>query len=58
MPELENLTLLIALTCAITAPLALTADLHQTARVWHFYAADAVVWMPQGALFYRSLPAS
>lgn len=51
MPELENLTLLIALTCAITAPLALTADLHQTARVWHFYAADAVVWMPRGALF-------
>ena len=32
--DLENLTLLIALTCAITAPLALTADLHQTARVW------------------------
>ena len=27
--DLENLTLLIALTCAITAPLALTADLHR-----------------------------
>ncbi len=43
-PELENMTLLIALTCAITAPLALTADLHQTARVWHFLCfSDAVV---------------
>lgn len=52
MPELENLTLLIALTCAITAPLALTADLHQTARVWHFYAYPTPwSWMPWGALF-------
>lgn len=51
-PELENLTLLIALTCAITAPLALTADLHQTARVWHFYAYPTPwSWMPWGALF-------
>lgn len=52
LPELENLTLLIALTCAITAPLALTADLHQTARVWHFYAWPTPwSWMPWGALF-------
>ena len=51
-PELENLTLLLALTCAITAPLALTADLHQTARVWHFYAYPTPwSWMPWGALF-------
>lgn len=51
-PQLENLTLLIALTCAITAPLALTADLHQTARVWHFYAYPTPwSWMPWGALF-------
>ncbi|CEJ67218.1 MULTISPECIES: tetrathionate reductase subunit TtrC [Citrobacter] len=51
-PELENLTLLIALTSAITAPLALTADLHQTARVWHFYAFPTPwSWMPWGALF-------
>ncbi|MDH8147131.1 tetrathionate reductase subunit TtrC [Klebsiella pneumoniae] len=49
---LENLTLLIALTCAITAPLALTADLHQTARAWHFYAYPTPwSWMPWGALF-------
>lgn len=51
-PELERLTLLIGLTCAITAPLALTADLHQTARVWHFYAWPTPwSWMPWGALF-------
>ena len=50
--DLENLTLLIALTCAITAPLALTADLPQTARVWHFYAYPTPwSWMPWGALF-------
>lgn len=43
---------MIALTCAITAPLALTADLHQTARVWHFYAYPTPwSWMPWGALF-------
>lgn len=49
---LERLTLLIALTCAITAPLALTADLHQTARFWHFYAYPTPwSWMPWGALF-------
>lgn len=58
MPELENLTLLIALTCAITAPLALTADLHQTARVWHFYARRRRGPDAPGALFYHSLPAS
>lgn len=56
-PELENLTLLIALTCAITAPLALTADLHQTARVWHFYAFPTPwSWMPWGRYFYRCSP--
>ena len=49
---LERLTLLIGLTCAIAAPLALTADLHQTARVWHFYAWPTPwSWMPWGALF-------
>lgn len=34
--HLERAALFIGLTCAITAPLALTADLHQTARFWHF----------------------
>lgn len=31
--RLENITLIITLTCVITAPLALTTDLHQPARV-------------------------
>lgn len=50
--RLQRLCLFIALTCAITAPLALTADLHQTARFWHFYAWPTPwSWMPWGALF-------
>jgi len=50
--QLQRLCLFIALTCAITAPLALTADLHQTARFWHFYAWPTPwSWMPWGALF-------
>lgn len=49
---LEGISLFIALTCAITAPLALAADLHQPARVWHFYAWPTPwSWMPWGALF-------
>lgn len=48
----ERICLFIALTCGITAPLALTADLHQTARFWHFYAWPTPwSWMPWGALF-------
>ncbi|SUC40028.1 tetrathionate reductase subunit C [Proteus mirabilis] len=35
-PRLEAVAVFIAVTAGITAPLALTADLHQTARVWHF----------------------
>ncbi|HGM7196709.1 TPA: tetrathionate reductase subunit TtrC [Serratia marcescens] len=50
--HLERMALFIGLTCAITAPLALTADLHQTARFWHFYAYPTPwSWMPWGALF-------
>lgn len=57
--SLERLTLLIGLTCAIAAPLALTADLHQTARVWHFYAWPTPwSWMPWGALFLPLFTAS
>lgn len=49
--KLERLCVFIALTCGITAPLALTADLHQTARFWHFYAWPTPwSWMPWGAL--------
>lgn len=48
----ERVCLFIALTCGVTAPLALTADLHQTARFWHFYAWPTPwSWMPWGALF-------
>ncbi|KNC89754.1 tetrathionate reductase subunit TtrC [Trabulsiella odontotermitis] len=48
---LERTCLFIALTCGITAPLALLADLHQPARVWHFYAWPTPwSWMPWGAL--------
>ncbi|MEH4660102.1 tetrathionate reductase subunit TtrC [Phytobacter diazotrophicus] len=48
----ERICLFLALTCGITAPLALTADLHQTARFWHFYAWPTPwSWMPWGALF-------
>lgn len=50
--QFERVCLFIALTCGITAPLALTADLHQTARFWHFYAWPTPwSWMPWGALF-------
>ncbi|MDC0726269.1 tetrathionate reductase subunit TtrC [Phytobacter diazotrophicus] len=48
----ERICLFLALTCGIVAPLALTADLHQTARFWHFYAWPTPwSWMPWGALF-------
>lgn len=50
--KVERVCLFLALTCGITAPLALTADLHQTARFWHFYAWPTPwSWMPWGALF-------
>ena len=48
----ERVCLFLALTCGIAAPLALTADLHQTARFWHFYVWPTPwSWMPWGALF-------
>ena len=51
--QYERVCLFIALTCGITAPLALTADLHQTARFWHFYAWPTPwSWMPWG-MFVR-----
>jgi len=50
--RLEGITLFITLTCAIVAPLAVTADLHQPERVWHFYAWPTPwSWMPWGAVF-------
>ncbi|MDX7019347.1 NrfD/PsrC family molybdoenzyme membrane anchor subunit, partial [Klebsiella aerogenes] len=50
-PRLEAVAVFIAVTAGITAPLALTADLHQTARVWHFYAYPTPwSWMAWGSL--------
>lgn len=50
--RLEMLAVFISITLGIAAPMALTADLHQTARVWHFYAYPTPwSWMPWGALF-------
>ncbi|HEI6966410.1 tetrathionate reductase subunit TtrC [Yersinia enterocolitica] len=49
---LEFPALMIAVTAVIVAPLALNADLHQPARVWHFYAHFTPwSWMSWGSLF-------
>lgn len=49
--RLEMIAVFIAITMGITAPLALTADLHQTARVWHFYAYPTPwSWMAWGSV--------
>ncbi|CNH49703.1 tetrathionate reductase subunit C [Yersinia massiliensis] len=49
---LEFAALMIAVTSVIVAPLALNADLHQPARVWHFYAHFTPwSWMSWGSLF-------
>ena len=49
--RLEMVSAFIAITMGITAPLALTADLHQTARVWHFYAYPTLwSWMWWGSV--------
>lgn len=49
--RLEMIAVFITITMGITAPLALTADLHQTARVWHFYAHPTIwSWMWWGSV--------
>lgn len=49
--RLEVVAVFIAITMGITAPMALTADLHQTARVWHFYAYPTPwSWMAWGSV--------
>lgn len=51
-PKSELIALLVALSFAIVAPIALTADLHQPGRVWHFYAYLANwSWMAWGSIF-------
>lgn len=48
----EFIAITIALSCAIVAPIALTADLHQPSRIAHFYLhPTAWSWMAWGALF-------
>lgn len=50
--QAELIALVVALSFAIVAPIALTADLHQPGRVWHFYAYLATwSWMAWGSLF-------
>ncbi|MFA3761454.1 tetrathionate reductase subunit TtrC [Yersinia sp. 2544 StPb PI] len=49
---LEFAALMLAVTAVVVAPLALNADLHQPARVWHFYAHFTPwSWMSWGSLF-------
>ncbi|EKT62296.1 tetrathionate reductase subunit TtrC [Providencia burhodogranariea] len=49
--RLEMIAIFISITMGITGPLALTADLHQTARVWHFYAHPTLwSWMWWGSV--------
>ncbi|WP_145543629.1 tetrathionate reductase subunit TtrC [Yersinia frederiksenii] len=50
--QLEFAALMLAVTAVVVAPLALNADLHQPARVWHFYAHFTPwSWMSWGSLF-------
>lgn len=50
--QAELIALIVALSFAIVAPVALTADLHQPGRVWHFYAYLASwSWMAWGSIF-------
>ncbi len=47
-----RMTLLVLLSSAIVAPVALLADLHQPGRFWHFYTHFTPwSWMSWGALF-------
>lgn len=49
--RLEMIAMFISITMGITGPLALTADLHQTARVWHFYVYPTLwSWMWWGSV--------
>ncbi|CFR04969.1 tetrathionate reductase subunit TtrC [Yersinia kristensenii] len=50
--QLEFAALMLAVTTVVVAPLALNADLHQPARVWHFYAYFTPwSWMSWGSIF-------
>ncbi|EKN3518764.1 tetrathionate reductase subunit TtrC, partial [Yersinia enterocolitica] len=48
----EFTALMLAVSAVVVAPLALNADLHQPARVWHFYANFTPwSWMSWGSIF-------
>ena len=50
--QFELAALMLAVTAVVVAPLALNADLHQPARVWHFYAHFTPwSWMSWGSIF-------
>jgi len=47
-----RMSVVVMLTCAIVAPVALVADLHQPGRFWHFYTHfTSWSWMSWGAFF-------
>ncbi|MFM4824737.1 NrfD/PsrC family molybdoenzyme membrane anchor subunit [Aeromonas bivalvium] len=46
-PRLQTLAAVLMVAAGLVAPIALTADLHQPARAWHFYAQTrftSVMW--------------
>lgn len=48
----EFIAIIVALSCAIVAPIALTADLHQPSRIVNFYLhLTPWSWMAWGAIF-------
>lgn len=49
--KLGRLSLLVALTCGLAAPVALLSDLHQPGRFWHFY----VVFRPNSWMWWGSM---
>ena len=50
--QASRLALLAALTCGLTAPVALLADLHQPGRFWEFYTGPNLhSWMAWGSFF-------
>lgn len=45
--RLQTLTAVLMMAAGVVAPIALTADLHQPARAWHFYAQtrfSSIMW--------------
>lgn len=48
---LARVAMVVAVTCTLTGPVALLADLHQPLRFWHFYAnLTPTSWMSIGSL--------